>query len=87
MGDDAQPQSEHGGDGLISDVIAIHNAEVLARRKAWRDAIRAIEAIPQANRGSHILIRRKDAIAAIQHLTPNGIGWGSIHLEKGDEPK
>jgi hypothetical protein len=67
-------------------VVERETIKHLARRQTLRDAIDAIERVTQANNGERILIRKKDAVAAITHLSSNALVWGGIRAEEGKQP-
>lgn len=51
----------------------IWKAEKLARRKALRQAVVAVRRLPQANRGSNGLIRRRDVLGVISKMEPKAL--------------
>jgi hypothetical protein len=57
----------------------------LAWRQGLRDAIKAIQNVPQANHGRMDLIRRDYAQSAIASLSRNPLCWGGIFAEEGEE--
>lgn len=71
---------------MTINVVDLHNVETIARRKALRRAVKAVEALPQANSGKLDLVNRAHAIRAIAGLEVNGLPWGCIRIEEGEEP-
>jgi hypothetical protein len=67
-------------------VVESYNLETIARRKGLRKAVKAVEDLPQANSGKLDLVNRTHAIRAIAGLEVNGLPWGCIRIEEGEEP-